>query len=224
MQVCSTRAKISCRQIVISFLKSYTFHSSYNYQIRSCIYVLIINKFRIEQIVSVIGLLPVRCDWAALLKKPIEGPGRSQRSSVLSGCVCECLNGSSDEHSSIMWCIVYVLMFKMVIGDTCHIVLQLASSWGNRWCGLFVCVWKVCTRCLVGSASFVLWFFCLLAYVGGGLCWCSGWWVCWPAVCMRGLCCLEWLQRVMLECVSSILLCFWVLGKLYCCCLYDWDC
>ena len=62
------------------------------------------------------------------------------------------------------------------------------------------------------------------AHVVGGLCWCSGWWVCWLVVCMKGLCCLEWSLRAMLEYMSLILLCFWVPGKLFGCCLHDWDC
>ena len=56
------------------------------------------------------------CSLSVLIEHtsaPEEGtvvPGRSQRSSVQSGCVCECLNGSSDGHSSIMWWIACVLM------------------------------------------------------------------------------------------------------------------
>ena len=55
------------------------------------------------------------CSLSALIEQtstPEEGNRGSQRSSVQSGCVCECLNGSSDGHSSIMPCIVRVLMLQ----------------------------------------------------------------------------------------------------------------
>jgi len=92
------------------------------------------------------------CCWVApcqfwssrplLLRKATKGPGRSQRSSVQSGCVCECPNGSSDGHSSIMWWIVCVLMSQSGhVSDVsgCNLFLQdMRALWSphlnlDRW-------------------------------------------------------------------------------------------